>query len=179
MMDIVTQLATSEPVSGDVFGALGIDWKTLIFQMIAFVVLVWLLGKFVYPVLIKTVDERQEQIEAGAKAAKQAEEKAAAAEENVEKLMKQARKDASEIVKTAKEEAAAAIEDASTKASTQAERIVAEAHIQVEKDIVAAKKALRSETIQLVAEATEKVVGKTISSTIDQKLMTSSLKEVE
>jgi F-type H+-transporting ATPase subunit b len=178
-MNILTQLATSEPVSGGIFDKLGINWQTLLFQTLAFVLLVWLLGKFVYPVLMKTVDERQDQIEAGAKAAKEAEEKAAAAKTEVDKLMKQARKDATEIVTTAKEEATAAIEAAGAKATTQAERIVAEAHVQIDKDVVAAKKVLRKEALDLVAQATEKVIGRTVTGTIDQQVMTNALKESE
>jgi F-type H+-transporting ATPase subunit b len=178
-MDILTQFATSEPASGGLLGALGIDWKMLIFQIVAFLILVWLLGKYVYPTLIKTVDARQAEIEAGAKAAKEAEKKADEAQAEIQNVLHQARKEATDIVTTAKEEATAAIEAAEAKAKTRAEHIVTEAHAQVEKDIVAAKKALHNETLELVALATEKIIGKTVTSKIDDSVIAQALKEAK
>ena len=70
-MSILAQFANAEAPAGngDVFSALGVDWKMLVFQLVAFVILVWLLGKFVYPSLMKAVDKRQADIESSAKAA--------------------------------------------------------------------------------------------------------------
>ena len=178
-MNILTQLASTEAASGGLFTALGIDWKMLIFQIIAFAILVALLGKFVYPVLIKTVDARQTEIEAGTKAAEEAEKQARAASKNIEKLLAQARVEASDIVSTAQEEATAAIEAAEAKSKVRAEHIVAEAHTQLEKDVLAAKKMLHNETLELVALATEKVVGKTITPQVDENVIASAVREAQ
>lgn len=178
-MDILTLFAATEEASGDLLGALGIDVSMLIFQTIAFLILVWLLGKYVYPIFMKVVDDRQAAIESSTQAAVDAEKKAAEAKESVDKLMKQARKEAGEIVTTAKEEAAAALDAAEAKSKVQAERIVADAHDQIEKDIVAAKKALHNETLALVALATEKVVGKTVTERVDNDLIARSVKELQ
>ena len=178
-MNILTQLATTEPASGGVLGALGIDVWMLVFQGLAFVILVWLLGKFVYPTLIKVVDERQAKIEASTAAATEAEKKAVQAKDDIEKMMKQARKEATEIVTTAKEEAAAALEKAEAKSKARAEQIVADAHAQIDKDIIAAKKALHNETLELVALATEKVVGKTVNAKIDDAVISAAVKGVK
>ena len=58
-MSVINYFAESSSASGNVFIALGIDWRLLILQIIAFLILVWLLAKFVYPWLLKQVDERQ------------------------------------------------------------------------------------------------------------------------
>ena len=176
-MNILTQFAETSAASGGIFSALGIDWQMLIFQIIAFVILVALLGKFVYPTLIKTVDARRETIEASTKAAQEAEKKAEQASKDIEKLLKQARIEASDIVSTAKEEATAAIEAAESKSKTRAEHIVAEAHAQLDKDVIAAKKMLHNETLELVALATEKVVGKTVTSKVDENVISAAVRE--
>ena len=44
----------------------------LVFLVIAFLILVAILAKFVYPALIKAIDNRRDQIEAGMKEAKEA-----------------------------------------------------------------------------------------------------------
>lgn len=169
--------AETAETHGDIFSALGINWQLLIFQIVAFLLLVWLLGKFVYPWLMKQVDERQQKIDDSVKAADEAKAKAASAEEDIAKLLTEARSEASDIVATAKEEATAAIEAAEEKAKTRAEAVVAAAHEQVSKDVVAAKKALRDETIELVALATEKVVAGAVDSKVDGKVIAAALKE--
>jgi F-type H+-transporting ATPase subunit b len=180
-MNVLAQFANAEAAapSGDVFSALGIDWKMLVFQLVAFVVLVWLLGKFVYPSLMKAVDKRQADIESSAKAADSARQQADKTKEEVEKLLSQAKRDASDILATAKEEATATVEAASAKAKTRAEHIVTEAHEELQKDIVAARKALHNETLELVALATEKVVGKTMTAKVDQDVISASVKEAK
>lgn len=163
----------------DIFSALGIDWQILIFQIIAFLLLVWLLGKFVYPWLMKSVDERQEKIEESVKAAQAAEEKAESAQDEIAKMLKEARKEAGEIVTTAKDEANAMIEASDKKAKQRAEKIVADAHEQIEKDVIAARKALHNDTIELVALATEKIIGKAVSDKVDDKVIAAAVKEAQ
>ena len=176
MFQTLTTLATTGTATGGIFSALGIDWKTLIFQIIAFLLLVWLLGKFVYPWLLKSVDERQSQIDAAAKASADAQSAAVDAEERVEKLLKQARTEAADIVATAKLESAAALSASEEKAKKRAEQIVSDAKDDIQKEVIAAKDALHNETIELVALATEKVVGKTINAKVDKTLITEALK---
>lgn len=176
-MNIVTQFAASESASQDgIFGALGIDVGTLIFQTIAFLLLVAALSKWVYPILVGVIDKRQADIDAGAKAADEAKQAADSAEKEVAELLKQARAEATDIVTTAKEEANALVDAAESRAKTKSQAIVAAAKEQLEKDVIAAKKALHNETIDLVTLATEKVVGSAISGDIDKASIAAALK---
>ena len=176
----LTYVASAETSqSGDILGALGIDWTLLLLQIVAFLLLVWLLGKFVYPVFMRIIDEREKKIEASVKAAEAAEKNAAAAQSDVEALLKEARKEAREIVTTAKDEATAMIEASDAKAKTRAEKIVKDAHDQLEKDVVAARKALHNDTIDLVAAATEKVLAGVADAKLDRKIVESAVKEAK
>lgn len=177
-MNILTQLAAAESGS-NIFTALGIDLRMLIFQIVAFLVLVWVMGKYVYPILIKTIDARQNQIEEGVKAAADAEKKAEDMKAEVANLLKQARSEASDVVATAKEEAAALVEKAEARAKERADKTIQAAHEQIEKDIIAAKKALHNETLDLVALATEKVIGKTVSAKVDEGVISAAVKEAK
>lgn len=168
-----THSAAAESASGGVFSALGIEWQMLLFQIIGFVILVGIMGKFVYPILLKAVDARQENIEEGAKAAAEAEKKAAEAEANIESLLKKARTEAADIVATAKAEATQMVEKAEDGAKTKAERIVAEAHEEIAKDVLAARKALEKDTLSLVKQA----AGLAVSSVADAKLDTAVVKK--
>lgn len=181
-METLRQFAATEAApaeSGDIFSALGIDWMMLVFQIVAFVLLVILLGKFVYPWLMKSVDERQDKINAAAKAASEAQAAAVDAEARVEKLLKKARVEASEIVATAKLESANALAASEEKSKKRADQIIADAQSEIQKEVIAAKTALHNETVELVALATEKVVGKTVSQKIDESLISDAIKAVK
>lgn len=176
-MTFLSHFAETAASNGDVFSALGIDWRLLILQIVAFLILVWLLAKFVYPWLMKSVDERQANIEAAAKAATEAQAAAADSQHETELLLETARKEAADIVATAKLEAADMQSKAEEKAKSAAEKIVADAHVQLSKDVEAAKRALHNETLELVALATEKVIGAAHTSKADQELIAKSVKE--
>ena len=166
--------------SGDanLMTTLGIDWKLLLLQIAAFLVLVFVLGKFVYPWLMKQVDERQENIEQAAKAASKAQAAAANSQEETAKLLKEARKEANDIIATAKLEATEMRNQLESKAKLTAEKIVAEAQSQLQKDIDSAKRDLHNETLTLISLATEKVVRGTITKAADEKVITEALADV-
>lgn len=178
MLNRLTLFAAEPPAAdADLFSALGINWQLLIIQIIAFLILVFLLGKFVYPWLMKQVDERQANIEKAADAATQAQKAAAESQQETAALLAEARAEAADIVSTAKLEAAEMMTLSEKKAVEKAERIVAEASVQLEKDIATAKVALRDETMALVAEATAKVTRGAITPKADDALIRQALKE--
>lgn len=179
-MDILRQFAESSGTPDEsLTGMLGIDWKMLIFQIIAFLAMLWLLSKFVYPWLMKSVDDRQKKIETGAKAAAEAENMALEAEKRISKLMVEARTEANEIVAAAKAEATETLNETEEKSRKLADRIAASAQKQIDKDVLAAKNALRSEMVDLVALATEKVAGKVVSGKLNNELITDAVKDTK
>jgi F-type H+-transporting ATPase subunit b len=173
----LTQFATAS--NSNIFTSLGIDWQMLILQIIAFLFLVFLLRRWVYPWLMKSVDERKDIIDSVNKAATDAQAAAVDAEQKVEALLRDAQAEAADIVATAKAESAAAVAAAEDKAKRRAEQIATDAKDDIAKEIVAAKKALHIETLQLVALATSKVVGKVMDSKLDDLIIRDAIKEVD
>lgn len=182
-MEILKQLAstasTTEPAEGGILGVLGINATMLIIQIVAFLVTLFLLGKFVFPWLIKSIDERQEKIESITKAATEAKSSTLETEKRIAKLLSKAQAEANDILTSAKTESANILSVAEEKSRKRAEQIVADAKAEIDKDILAAKKALHNETIELVALATEKIVGKTVSEKIDNSLIADAIKDVK
>ena len=178
-MNFLSTVAETAETNGDIFTALGIDWRLLILQVVAFLILVALLGKFVYPLLMKSVDERQKNIEEAAKAAKKAQESAAESESETAELLAQARKEATAIVGTAKLEASELASASEARAKSSAEKIVADAHAQISRDIDRARRELHDETLSLIALATEKVVRKKLDTKADETLIADMLKEAK
>lgn len=178
MQFILTNFAATASEEG-FLETLGIDWTMLGLQILAFLILLWFLGKFVYPPLLRMLDKRDEQIQASTKAAEEAQKQAENTGAEVERLLKEARREASEIVTVAKDEAAGIVEAADKKAKDRAERIANDAREQIDKDILAARKALRDETLDLVTMATAKVLGKTVDAKIDESIVKSAVKEAK
>ena len=182
-MNIVTLIASTEAHAAEethkagLFEALGIDLRLLILQAVAFLLLVVLLGKFVYPILIRSIDKRHEDIEAGVKAAQEAEKKAAASEQKVAEALREARKQADEVIANGQKEANAMIEAAEAKAAKRAEHLVAEAKSQLDNDVRAARESLKKETVKLVASATEKIIKQKLDASADAKLVDEALKK--
>lgn len=180
MMQLTPYFAATEAAEeASLFGALGIDWRMLVLQVVAFGILVWFLGKFVYPHLISAIDKREKTIADSMAAANQAEERAEQTQAEIEELFRTARTESESIVATAHKEAAAMVKDAEDKAKKRADQIVTDARAQLDQDIVKARKALRAETTELVALATEKIVREKIDAKRDAKLIETALKEAE
>jgi vacuolar-type H+-ATPase subunit H len=90
-----------------------------------------------------------------------------------------ARKETADIVATAKTEATQMVEKADKNAKARAERIVAEAHEEIDKSVIAAKKTLERETLQLVKKAAGLAVAGVADSKLDEKLIKKSIEEAK
>lgn len=180
MFEILPILASTEAEkSNSLFGALGIDARLLILQLLAFAFLVWFLGKFVYPHLVSAIEKRERAIEESVAAASEAEAKAEKTQKEIEKLFAAARKDSSDIVEAAHKEATVMVKDAEDKAKSRAEQIVTDARAQLDQDIIKARKALRNETTELVALATEKIIREKVDAKKDKALIEAAVKDAK
>ena len=179
MESILLQFGKAEAPPPGIMESLGIDWQTLILQIIAFLILVALLGKFVYPVLTKILDERQSKIDSANKAAEHAKKAADEAELKVSKLLDKARQEAADILSLAKLESANSISTSEEKAKKQSEQIISNAQAEIAKQVEAAKKALYQDTIELVSMATGKIIGKSMTDKLDKDFIEKSIKEVK
>ncbi len=178
METILTQFASAEPAQSDLFGSLGIDWKMLILQTIAFLILLAVLRKWVYPPLVAMLEKREKDLRTADKAAKSARENADKAEKMTNELMRKARAEANDIVAAAREEATAVVEQAVAKATVKSETIISAAQAEIAKEVEQAKKALHNETLELVAEATGKVLNEKVDTKTDATLIATAVKEV-
>lgn len=178
MNNTITKVAATAADSPDLFGSLGIDWRLLVLQTIAFLILLLILKKLVYPPLMAMLDKRDQAAKASADAVAEAQKYASEAEARTAAMVEKAKREAADIVTTAKQEASAMSEKSEEKARAKAEAIAAASLEELNKEVVTARKMLRNEALDLVALATEKVVGKTVSGSVDEKLIEKSLEEV-
>jgi F-type H+-transporting ATPase subunit b len=162
-------------VHSNLLGALGIDWQALLANAIAFLIILAILRKYVFPVLTRILDTKADELQAAAKMERQAAEQLDKARDEAHTIIAEARKAADDLLATANSEAGDMVMEARDRAVAEAERIVAEARGQLAKDVTVARGQLRAETAMLVAQATEVVLGEKLTAARDEALISRSL----
>lgn len=171
----MTPLFASESASG--ISSLGLNLQGFIFQLITFVIIMWLLNKFALRKIFATLDKRRNEINDSLKNAELAKKALEDADEKAEAVLQEARIKADEIANDANKDAAEAIKQAEAKAAQKAERLVAESHEQIKQDVAKARQALKTETAALVASATSSVLKDKLDAKKDAELIERSINE--
>jgi F-type H+-transporting ATPase subunit b len=175
---VFTNFAEAE-ASGGLLGALGIDGRLFVTQLIAFLVLLFILKKWVFPPIIRSIDKRQESIDLTVREAAEARAALEKAESKAGDILAEARKEAEAVLARTQEEAQRAISESEAKAKERAEQIVADARTQLDSDVKKARAILKKDAVQLVAVATEQIVAEKIDTTKDKALIERSLEKAE
>ena len=135
---------------------------TLLGQMIAFAMFVWFCMKYVWPPLIKAIEDRQAKIADGLAAAERGKQDLSNAKEESDKLIAAARNEAAEIVNKANKRASLIIEDSKDGARAEAEKIMVANQAEIEQEVARAKESLRLELADLVIAGTSKVLERAV-----------------
>ena len=145
---------------------------TLFAQLAVFFVLAWFTMKFVWPPIMKALDERAGKIADGLAAADKAKADLAHAEKKAGEEMRHARESAAEFRTGAEKQAAQLVEEARAEAA----RIVAAARAAAETEAAAAaqraKEALREQVALLAVAGAEKILRKEINAQAHAELLT-------
>lgn len=173
MDQLFTQFAAEK---AGLFESIGIDWKLLVLQTIAFLLLLWILKRFVYPPLVAMLDRSEDKAKAAEKAATEAEKKANNSLQQVGEMLTKARAEANDIVEAAREQAADVADEATKRATEKADALVKQAHDDITKEVEAAKKSLYNETLDLVADATGTVLREKVDQKRDETLIERAVK---
>jgi F-type H+-transporting ATPase subunit b len=135
---------------------------TLIIQMIVFVSLVWFTMKFVWPMILGPLEERQRRIATGLAAAEKGQQELAQAEQRAEGVIREARERASQIIDQAQRRANELVEQAKTQATAESQRIVATAQAQIDLEAQRAREGLRKDVATLAIETAAKVLEREV-----------------
>ena len=144
---------------------------TLFVQIAVFLALWWFTAKFVWPPIVKALDERSKKIADGLAAADKAKSELAAAEKRVEAEIKQARASAAEVRASGEKQAAHLVEEARAEAA----RIVTEARKAAEGEAALAaqraKDQLREQVAVLAVSGAERILRREIDTSAHAQLL--------
>lgn len=135
---------------------------TFIIEVLAFVVILYLLGKYVVPPINKALDDRQQAIRKQFADAEQAKAKAEAAENEYKSQLVEARHDAARIREQAREEGAAIVAEMREQAQAESARILKNGQSQIEAERQQVVTQLRSEVGTMATSLAGKIIGESL-----------------
>jgi F-type H+-transporting ATPase subunit b len=151
---------------------------TFFAELIAFILMILILGRYAYPRIIKAATEREDRIEAGLRAAQEAEERLSKVQAQVEQTLEEARAQARDIINRSHGEATGEAAEVIAKARTDAEALIERARTEIGGERDRAIQDLRSEVSSLVVAATQRLLGETIDAKAHQRLIDEALTKV-
>ena len=152
---------------------------TLIVQMIVFMTVVWFSMKFIWPMIMQAIEERNKTISEGLAAAEQGQKKLVDAESEATVLVKKARKQASTILDQANTRAASIVEEAKADGENQRTRIMATAKEEANQESEKLKEGLRAEVASLAVAGAEKILTREIKASDHETLLKGLAKKIK
>jgi F-type H+-transporting ATPase subunit b len=144
---------------------------TLIIQMIVFLLLVFFTMSYIWPPLMRAVEERQKKIAQGLAAADRGEQELQQARQGAEAILREARERAGQIIDQAQHRANDIVEQARASANQEGQRLVASAQQQIGLEASRARESLRREVGGIVVAAASKLLEREIDASAHQDLI--------
>ena len=178
-VEAATSAAQAAHAEESVLGALGVNWKLFVAQLLNFGVVLFVMWKWVYTPLLKIIDSRTAKIDKGLKDAEAAAAAKSGAEKASEEAILAARKEAQRLLEEGQK--AAEAQRADLKAKTQAELALL---VQQGKDTLAAEKEkmvrdARAEIAELAVMIAGKALGEKLTDAQKKGLLDAAAKRID
>src|SRR5256712_10041519 len=131
---------------------------TLIAQAVTFALFIWITVKFIWPVLMIKIEERQKQIADGLAAGEQGRRELEAAGRRAQEELAKARERVGEIIGSAEKRDLQMLDEAKAAAKAEAERILAAARADIDQQVAHAREMLREQVAALAVAGPEKIL---------------------
>ena len=151
---------------------------TLVGQLLAFILFVWFCMKYVWPPMLKILEEREKEIADGLNAASEGRRELEEANTRKEEILGEAKKEAADLVGQANQRANQLVEEAKTNAQEEAEKIKVSAQNDIEQSAKRAREELRSEVAALAVAGAEKILNSEIDEKKNSELIEELTKEL-
>ena len=144
---------------------------TLIFQMIVFFVLAWVTMKFIWPPLIKAIDERRQTIADGLAAAEKGVTDLAQTQTRITAMEEAAKSDLQVRINEADRQGAQIIAAAREEAEAERARILEQARQEANLEMQRARDELRDEVAVLAIEGASQILRREVDATVHAELL--------
>ncbi|MDR1888442.1 MAG: F0F1 ATP synthase subunit B [Zoogloeaceae bacterium] len=140
-------------------------------QIVVFFVLAWFTMKFVWPPIVKALDERAKKIAEGLAAGERGKQELELATRRSTDALREGKEKSAEILGQAEKRAAQIIEEAKAQARIEAERVIVSAKAEIEQESLRAKEGLRDQVAALAVAGAEKILRREIDAKAHAQLL--------
>lgn len=144
---------------------------TLVAQMVVFFILWWVVAKFIWPPLVKALDERAKKIADGLAAADKGKAELELANKRVEQALTEARNEGAQRIADAEKRAQMSAEEIKQNAQAEAARIIAQAKAEAEQQAVRARESLRDQVAVLAVKGAEQILKREVNAQVHADLL--------
>ena len=135
---------------------------TLFAQMVVFFILWWVVAKFVWPPLIKALDERAAKVADGLAAAEKGKVDLDLATKRADQALAEAKNEGTQRIAEAEKRAQQSAEEIKQNAQAEAARIIAQAKSEAEQQVIRARDVLRNEVAVLAVKGAEQILRREV-----------------
>jgi len=136
---------------------------TLLIQMTVFAVVVLFSMKFIWPMIMEAIEERNKNISDGLAAAEKGQKQLSEAGSEVTGLISEAKKQATTILDQANTRASSIVETAKAKGGEERDKIISTAQEEAEHELNKLKEDLKKDLASLAVAGAEKVLSREIN----------------
>ncbi|MBF6986530.1 MULTISPECIES: F0F1 ATP synthase subunit B [Cupriavidus] len=144
---------------------------TFFAQMVVFFILWWVVAKFIWPPLVKALDERATKIADGLAAAEKGKAELELANKRVDQAMAEARTEGAQRVADAEKRAQLTAEEIKQNAQAEAARIIAQAKADAEQQVTRAREELRDQVAVLAVKGAEQILKREVNAQVHSDLL--------
>lgn len=171
----MVQTLTTFGDSSSGLAALGVDGRAFVVQLITFVLTYLVLRKYAFKPILKVLEERKATIEKGVQLGAEMQAQRAELDKKVTVELHKARQEADAMLADAANTSRATIRAAEDAARTKGAGILKEAEANADQAVSRARKALESELVGLISDATEAIIDEKVDAKKDAALIDKAL----
>ncbi len=175
LMTTFAETAEHAEESAGGIASLGIDPIAILAQAVTFLVLFFIIKKFALEKIVNSLEERRQTIDKGVKLGYEMEAEREKLEEKIEEQLHKTRIEADKIVAQAHQDAGEVLKQAEASAARKVDAMLVDAHAKIEEDMKKAKTELEKDMLNLVADATEVIIGEKLDARKDDSLIKRAL----
>ena len=145
---------------------------TLFAQITVFILFALFTMKYVWPPIVKALDERAAKISEGLAAAERGRQSLDLAAKRSADTLREGKDKAAEIIADAERRAERIIEDAKQQARIEADKVVASAQVGLEQDAARLRESLREHVVELAVAGAEKILRREVDAKAHAEILT-------
>jgi F-type H+-transporting ATPase subunit b len=144
---------------------------TLFAQAVVFALFIWFTARFVWPPIIRAMDDRRKKIADGLAAAEQGSKSLDEAQHKIAQLDAEARTRAQAMIAETERRGQQIVEEARAQAKVEGDRLIANARAEAEQAMQRAKETLRDQVAALAVAGAEQILRKEVNAQVHADLL--------